>query len=129
MSYRSVTCSFCALSRYFLDQVSSLLSSALHAATTESLRDEKALSTISTLLQHGAVPSTEDLIFLVRVFDVETLDDCFFQAMVSAKNSFVPGMNLALKISTALDEAQKMERNKLLHLRYEIDKIQAEVLR
>lgn len=109
--------------------MSTILSSALHTATTESLRDERALSAVSTLLQHGAVPSSEDLIFLARVFDVKTLDDCFFRAMVSAKNSFVPGMNLALRISNAADEAQKMERNKLLRLRYEIDKIQAEVLR
>ena len=110
-------------------QVSAVISSALHTAITDAPGDVRSLLAISVLLQHGAKPSSEDIIFLVRIVDTEKLDDCFFRAMESAGNSFVPGLNLALAIDSAVDEAQPMERNKLRYLRNKIDKVLIEVLR
>ena len=109
--------------------MSAVLSSALHTLTTDASGDVRSLLAISVLLQHGAKPYSEDIIFLVRIVDIEKLDDCFFRAMKSAKNSFVPGLNLALAIDSAVDEAQPMERNKLRYLRNKIDEVLIEVLR
>lgn len=90
-----------------------LLSSAFHhtALETRSARDcELALLALSVLLQHGAKPHHEDLTLLAHVVSMEKLDECFFRALSSAKNSFIAGSNISFALDDAMEVAQEAER-------------------
>lgn len=94
-------------------KVGELLSSAFHhtALETRSARDSaQALAALSILLQHGTMPHHEDLDLLARVVSLEQLDDCFFRALCSAKNSFIPGSNISFALDDAMKGAREAER-------------------
>lgn len=108
-----------------------MLSSAFHSAAMEirGPEDDKLLNVLSMLLQHGASPASKDLVFLSRNVEIGRLDDCFFQAVSSARNCFIPGLNISFALQGAMDDTREIERKILACLRQKGDAIMEEVLR
>ncbi|CAM9436038.1 unnamed protein product [Discosporangium mesarthrocarpum] len=79
--------------------------SAIHLAAER--RDGAWLDMVGALVQHGAVPSPQFVIALVRKaleetdFSEHSIIECFLRAIASAPNPLIPGVN----VSTALGNA------------------------
>ncbi|CBJ49208.1 Transient Receptor Potential Channel [Ectocarpus siliculosus] len=114
-------------------QVARLLAEAFSVATTEAqgVRHtiEDPLRGLSMLLQHGTKPHPTDLVILCRAIDYEELDECLFQAVASAKNSFIPSLNLSFAFRDAIrSAASERDRRVLARLQHDVDSILTETL-
>ncbi|CAN0367729.1 unnamed protein product [Ectocarpus fasciculatus] len=115
-------------------QVARTLAEAFSVAAMEAqgLRDtvEDPLRGLSTLLQHGTKPYPTDLAILCRAIDSEELDECFFQAVASAKNSFIPSLNLSFAFRDAIRSASsERDRRVLTRLQRDVDSTLTETLK
>lgn len=90
----------------------------------------RVLQEMSVLLQHGINPGKENLVRLCRSFqhDLDLLQTCFGDAMVSACNIFIPGMTLSIALADAADSAVEGERRDIQHLQKGVDDLLMEVL-
>ncbi|CAM9739915.1 unnamed protein product [Ectocarpus sp. 4 AP-2014] len=114
-------------------EVARLLAEAFNVATTEAqgLRHtiEDPLRGLSMLLQHGTKPYPADLVILCRAIDYEELDECLFQAVASANNSFIPSLNLSFAFRDAIrSAANERDRRVLARLQHDVDSILTETL-
>lgn len=87
------------------------------------------MAALSMLLQHGAKPSPKDLILLISLTDSEKLEECFFDAIACAQNSFVPFLNLSLAFEGAIGEATEKYRRVLARLQRALDAILSDTLK
>lgn len=90
---------------------------------------EESLSALAMLLQHGTIPLAKDLVFLSRVVSTDTLEECFLQAIASAKNCFIPSLHLSFMLQDAIDEASERDRRVLAGLKQGVDALLAAILK
>lgn len=112
--------------------MSGVLAEAFNVASIEAgsgNATDDSMAALSILLQHGAKPSPKDLNFLVSSIDSEKLEDCFFDAIACAQNSFVPFLNVSLALEGAIGEATEKYRRVLARLQREMDAILSDTLK
>lgn len=83
---------------------------------------------LSSLLEYGARPSHSFLVELSREKSLEWLKEVCLGAVTSARNPFVPGMTLSVKLAGAAGKAPEGERRNILFLQDSVDALLLELL-
>ncbi|CAN0005184.1 unnamed protein product [Scytosiphon promiscuus] len=116
-----------------MDQVPGVLAGAFSVASLEAhtFRDtaEESLSALTILLQHGTQPLPKDLVFLSRVVSTDTLEECFLEAVASAKNCFIPSLQLSFTLQEAIVGAPERDRRVLAGLKQGVDALLTAILK
>lgn len=74
---------------------------------------DERLKVLSYLLQHGGRPAHQDLIGLSTSVKFYRLKACLLDAVSSANNPFIPGMNLSVALAASAKRALEGERRAL----------------
>ncbi|CAM9861414.1 unnamed protein product [Sphacelaria rigidula] len=91
-------------------------------------RKYDAMHILSSLLEHGARPEPSFLVDLSRNISLEWLKEAYLGAVTSARNPFIPGMNLSVQLTGAAGQAPEGERRKIESLQSSVDALLLELL-
>lgn len=89
---------------------------------------EQTLGVVSELVKHSAWPSTQDLVKLLKNIPLERLKTCFLCTVSSARNPFIPGVNLSVALAKAAKSAPEGYQRDLISLQNDMVALLREIL-
>lgn len=89
---------------------------------------EQSLDVLAELLKLSARPSTGDLVYLSENIPLERLKTSYLRAVSSARNPFIPGINLSVALVKAAESAPEGNRRSLISLQKVVVALLLEIL-